>query len=269
VLPGVHHEEWNAGDGEVRLMVVDLRHQQTRANRLKDEGGPARSRDGCRDGVHLPLEAIEGPEIADDGVTQRAGGPATAPGPQVPPEDRVEDMARYVEREGLLERGHPAEIIKRPGFFELGDRLVRLRHVGGMVRAVVKLHQFAGDVGLERTEVVGQRRKRVWTHGRSLSVRSRSPRATTKKADVIERPQALHHVGLLFDGPPDIAEVPHIPSSDEPYSARLEPMRLRMSPVTHHFNQYFGASNRRWRARGRSGGVTGVLARASTATRRA
>jgi hypothetical protein len=36
-----------------------------------------------------------------------------------------------------------------------------------------------------------------------------------KKADVVEAPQDLDHVGLLTNGPPELAGLPFIKSSDE------------------------------------------------------
>lgn len=33
------------------------------------------------------------------------------------------------------------------------------------------------------------------------------PTAETKKADVTERPEAFHHVGLLINEPPGLAEL--------------------------------------------------------------
>ena len=54
--------------------------------------------------------------------------------------------------------------------------------------------------------------------------------AKTKKADVIERPQAFDHVGLLCNEPPGMAGLLFIQSSEDRFLVRtsaLTPRRLR------------------------------------------
>ena len=53
----------------------------------------------------------------------------------------------------------------------------------------------------------------------------RSRATETKKADVAEHPEVFRHVGLLIDGPPGLAGLPFIQSSDVVYLILLRESR--------------------------------------------
>ena len=70
---------------------------------------------------------------------------------QVLPEDRVVDVAAEVERQVLLVQAvDRAKVALVAGLGQLGEGVVGPGDVGGVVLAVVQLHDLAGDVRLER-----------------------------------------------------------------------------------------------------------------------
>jgi hypothetical protein len=54
----------------------------------------------------------------------------------------------------------------------------------------------------------------------------------TKKADVAEHPEVLHHVGLLIDGPPGLAGLPFSESSDSQKRASSVSYRAKREKQT-------------------------------------
>ena len=104
MLPRVEHEQGSAGLRQVRLVIVDLRDEKLLAERLPDERGPAGAHDARRDGVHLLLKLLEAPELLLDCSRQLALRPSARLRRHVVPEQRMEDVARQIEREGPLER---------------------------------------------------------------------------------------------------------------------------------------------------------------------
>src|SRR5262249_6887883 len=84
-------------------------------------------------------------------------------------EERVQDVPGEVERERALETRQPRRVLLIARLVEPGEGFVGPFHVGGVVLVVVKLHDLARDVGLERPEVVRQIRKRVGRHEILLS----------------------------------------------------------------------------------------------------
>jgi hypothetical protein len=65
-------------------------------------------------------------------------------------------MTREIERERLLQRAEARKVLLVPGFLELLQGLVRLLHVALVMTAMMKLHDLARNVRLQRTEVVLQ-----------------------------------------------------------------------------------------------------------------
>src|SRR4029079_2249269 len=78
VLPGVEDEERDAGLRDVVLVVVDLRRDETLADRLPDERSPTRAHDRRSGRGELLAELFEAAEVARDRLAERAGG-AVAP----------------------------------------------------------------------------------------------------------------------------------------------------------------------------------------------
>ena len=71
--------------------------------------------------------------------------------------------------------------------------------------------------------ILGRGSRIVWQHGGGV----REPHRN-EKADVVERPQAFHHVGLLANGSPATAGYPlsSRPTSLLNYLLRVELLRL-------------------------------------------
>ncbi len=99
-------------------------------------------------------------------VSCSASSPSGLPPPwgdEVRPEHRVQDVAGHVERQVLLELGEGGEVVGLPGLGEGRQRGVGPLHVGGVVLAVVQLHDLAADVGFQGGVVVVELGRRVGT----------------------------------------------------------------------------------------------------------
>jgi hypothetical protein len=66
----------------------------------------------------------------------------------------VVDVSAGVEHEVLGQPVDVGEVVLLAGFGQLGEGVVGAGHVGGMVLAVVQLHDPRRDVGLQRGVVV-------------------------------------------------------------------------------------------------------------------
>ena len=96
------------------------------------------------------LKRVEAAEVLADRGAEVAVGLAAAVGAQVLPEQRVQDVAREVEGEVLLELVDGAEVVAVAGLGELLERGVRAGDVGGVVLVVVQLEDLGRVVRLER-----------------------------------------------------------------------------------------------------------------------
>src|SRR5690606_39683268 len=86
---------------------------------LPAELAPAGALDGRGRLGELLLERIERAEVLVDGRAELAVGAVAAVGGQVVPEDRVQDVPRQVERQGLLQADQPAELTLVAGLLQL------------------------------------------------------------------------------------------------------------------------------------------------------
>src|SRR5690606_34409404 len=103
VLPHVELEQRDGAHRRVRVLVEHLLDDQTLADRVPAEYGPARTLDAHRCSSEVRLELLERAEELVDGSLELALGLTAAVRRQVRPEDRVVDVATKVEREVLLE----------------------------------------------------------------------------------------------------------------------------------------------------------------------
>ena len=130
----------------------------------------------------LLAELLEAAEVALDRVGQLARGSLSPLGTQVLPEERVQDVAREVEGERLLQSPDPREVLLVARLVELLERRVGALDVSPVMLVVVQFHDLSRDVRLERAVVVLQVRKRVFRHVSLLSFRSRAEFARVRPA---------------------------------------------------------------------------------------
>src|SRR5262245_52273082 len=95
------------------------------SERLPDERRPARSHDRRGRLSQLALESVEASEVPFDRVGELAARFGLAVGSEVLPEQRVQDVAREIERERLLQRAEPREV---PGVSRLAELIERGVH---------------------------------------------------------------------------------------------------------------------------------------------
>lgn len=88
------------------------------------------------------LEGIKAAKLLFDGHDQRPVRPSNclARRTQVTPEDRVIDVATAIKPDGLQTRRHAANIAIQLCPLILGDGLVEVGNVGGMMLLMVQLH---------------------------------------------------------------------------------------------------------------------------------
>ncbi len=131
---------------------------------------------------------------------ERAVGLVAAVGALVLPEDGVQDVARDVEGERLLESHDGAEVVLVAGGGQLLERLVGAGDVGGVVLVVVELHDLSRHVGLEGAVVVGQIGERVIGHWISSSSRYRGLCAGPYPTVTAARPGQGHGTPVYAPG---------------------------------------------------------------------
>jgi hypothetical protein len=167
VLPHVQQEDGDQGGGQVALVVVQLSHDELLAEGVPRGDGPAGSLDAeCR-GLELGPERVERPVLVVDGRAELAVRLVATLGGEVLPEDRVVDVAAEVEGQVLLELVDRVERVVGVCLVHLLDRGVQAVHIVLMVLAMVQLHDLARDVRVERTVVIGQIGKCVFSHASS------------------------------------------------------------------------------------------------------
>jgi hypothetical protein len=99
-------------------VVVDLRDDDALRDGLPRRDGPAGALDGVCGLEEVGPERVDAAEVTFDLLEQFALRRVVL-GPEVLPEDRVQDMAREVEGEVLLELGDGGEVGGRTGRGEL------------------------------------------------------------------------------------------------------------------------------------------------------
>lgn len=122
-----------------------------------DEPGPAATLDSSKSSVHLVLELLQAAEGVVDGSRQGTGRgltTASALGSKVLPEEGVVQVTTTVEVDQGLEGNLGRNVVLVLGLLELLNGSVVAVDVGLVVVLVVKLHDLAGDGGLESAIVV-------------------------------------------------------------------------------------------------------------------
>jgi len=157
MLPDVDSDDWD--EGKKGVLVGGGGDLEALRGSVETKPAPSTALDSKGRGVKLLLHVLEAPEIGYDGLLERARLESAAGafalgrgGREVFPEEGVVDVAASVELESGLQ-----------GDALLGGGRLGVRGLGGVegvdvslvVLLVVKLHDLAGDVRLER--VVGVR----------------------------------------------------------------------------------------------------------------
>ena len=105
-------------------------------------------------GTELSFHVLEAAKVSVDGIGQSPGG---LPGParaQVLPEDGVVEVAAAIELDGALEADGRGHVALGRGLGELLLGHVEVVDVGGVVLAVVQLHDLGADDRLQRIVIV-------------------------------------------------------------------------------------------------------------------
>lgn len=122
-----------------------------------DEPSPAATLDSSKSSIHLVLELLQAAVGVVDGSRQGTGRgltTASALGSKVLPEEGVVQVTTTVEVDQGLESDLSGNVVLVLGLLELLNGSVVAVDVGLMVVLVVKLHDLAGDGGLESAIVV-------------------------------------------------------------------------------------------------------------------
>lgn len=156
MLPSIHPQQRPKLPNNRILIRIRLDGHRARL-RILHQPSPTRSLDSRQCRIELLLHPIKATIVAVDRLCQGAAGrlaSALVLGRQVLPEETVVDVAAAVEvDEGLSrdERGRVVLGLRFGGFLFGGVQAV---DIGLVVLAVVQLHDFARDGGLEGAVVV-------------------------------------------------------------------------------------------------------------------
>ena len=107
-----------------------------------------------RGGTQPRLHGLEAAEVSADGLRQRTLGWLGPARTQVLPEDGVVEVAAAIELDGALEADHGGHVANGHGLGELLLGHVEVTDVGGVVLAVVQLHDLGADDRLQRVVIV-------------------------------------------------------------------------------------------------------------------
>jgi hypothetical protein len=191
VLPGINTEDGLelANDRVLVCVCPDL---DGTSLCVLNQPRPAGTLDACKCGVELLLELIETAVGVVDGSCERSGWRlTTALGGrcQVLPEESVVDVTSTVEVDHGLQSNLSPNIVLRLRLGDLLAEVVVRCDVGVVVVLVVKLHDLAGDVGLESAIVVYTCQSVIdtWLNV-GVNVQARSGRVAFPRTNVVAAP---------------------------------------------------------------------------------
>ena len=107
-----------------------------------------------RGGTQPRLHGLEAAEVSADGLRQRTLGWLGPARTQILPEDGVVEVAAAIELDGALEADGRGHVALGRGLGELLLGHVEVTDVGGVVLAVVQLHDLGADDRLQRVVIV-------------------------------------------------------------------------------------------------------------------
>ena len=185
VLPHIQHEQRNLGNRNVRLLVEQLEDDGATRHAVPSQYRPARALQSGSGGGEVLLEGFKRTEVFINRCSEFAAGTVGGVGSRTHhfPKGAVVRVSAQVESEVLFELVNRGKVAGRAGFFELFQSRVRAVYIVGVVLVVVQLHDFAGDVRLQSSVIVGEFGEGVNRHVLFLTVAVRS--GLTRRLDSI------------------------------------------------------------------------------------